>query len=181
MSGWIFRTFLKAHTCFQVGSVYDAFAVVSQESWFFPVAWSCVLACLCPQANPLLTWSGMLPYPGVNQRRWGEASEAILSPEFYQGSATRLMFNVSLFIRYQFLYHKRDRTKCRRITSLQYSQLETHLVDSRTMWASGSLYSGQIFINANNLKESFNQNLKNTSWGFTENEWELHACYSFIT
>lgn len=36
MSGWIFRTFLKAHTRFQVGSVYDALAVGFPKVMIFP-------------------------------------------------------------------------------------------------------------------------------------------------
>lgn len=38
MSGWFPGNFLKAHTRFQVSSVYDALQSISQESGFFHVA-----------------------------------------------------------------------------------------------------------------------------------------------
>lgn len=78
---------------------------LSQESRFSHVAGSCVLARLGPQENPVLTWSGLLSYPGVNQGRPVKSAETIMSPAFCRRSA-RLMFNVDLLLDISFFIIK---------------------------------------------------------------------------
>ena len=53
------------------------------------------------------------------------------------------------------------------------SPLKTCLVDAMAIWAPGRLYSGQVSISSNHLKESFHQRFKNTSQRLAGNEWEL--------
>ena len=55
------------------------------------------------------------------------------------------------------------------------SPLKTCLVDAMAIWAPGRLYSGQVSISSNHLKESFNQRFKNLSQWLVEDEWELHV------
>lgn len=101
MFEWLPGNFLKAHTCFQVSSVYGALQFVSQESRFSHVAWLCLWSQACPLEKPSLI---LVRIAGINQGRWVESLKTIASPEFYRGSATtRLMFNVSLLLDVSFL------------------------------------------------------------------------------